>query len=47
MIEKLWNDIRLIYDGFNFKSNPLVDDLMIVSQDNYYTINILFSESFC
>lgn len=39
MIEKLWNDIRLIYDGYNFKTNPLVDDLMIVSQDNYYIVN--------
>ena len=39
MLEKLWNDIRLIYDGYNFKSNPLVDNLMIVSQDNYYIVN--------
>ncbi len=45
MIEKLWNDIRLIYDGYNFKSNPLVDDLMIVSQDNYYIVNFSRSDS--
>lgn len=39
MVDKLWNDIRLIYDGYNFKNNSLVDDLMIISQDNYYIVN--------
>ena len=29
MLEKLWNDIKLIYDGFNFSSRLMVDDLMI------------------
>jgi hypothetical protein len=38
MLEKLWEDIRLIYDGFNFSSKQLIDDLMIISQDNYYLI---------
>jgi hypothetical protein len=45
MLEKLWNDIRLIYDGYNFKTNPLVDDLMIVSQDNYYIVNFSRSDN--
>ena len=38
MLEKLWNDIRLIYDGFNFSSRDLVNDLMIISKDNYYQL---------
>lgn len=38
MLEKLWNDIGLIYDGFNFSSNLLIDDLMIISKDNYYQL---------
>lgn len=38
MLEKLWNDIRLIYDDFNYNGKTLVDDLMIVSQDNHYLL---------
>jgi hypothetical protein len=38
MLEKLWNDIKLIYDGFNFRSGLIVDDLMIISNDNYYQL---------
>jgi hypothetical protein len=38
MLEKLWNDIRLIYDGLNFSSKLLIDDLMIISKDDYYQI---------
>ena len=38
MLEKLWNDIKLIYDGFNFRSRLMVDDLMIMSNDNYYQL---------
>lgn len=38
MLEKLWEDIRLVYEGFNFSSKQLIDDLMIISQDNYYLI---------
>ena len=38
MLEKLWEDIRLIYDGFNFSSRSLVNDLMIISQDNHYLL---------
>jgi hypothetical protein len=38
MLEKLWNDIKLIYDGFNFSSRLMVDDLMIISNDNYYQL---------
>jgi hypothetical protein len=38
MLEKLWNDIRLIYDGFNFSGKLLINDLMIVSQDNHYLL---------
>jgi hypothetical protein len=37
-LERLWNDIRLIYEGFNFSSKQLIDDLMIISQDNYYLL---------
>jgi len=39
MLEKLWNDIQLIYDGFNFRSKLLIDNLMIISQDNYYLLH--------
>ncbi len=38
MLEKLWEDIKLIYDGFNFSSRLMVDDLMIISQDNHYLL---------
>jgi hypothetical protein len=38
MIEKLFNDIQLIYNEFNFSSGLLVDDLMIISQDNHYLL---------
>jgi hypothetical protein len=38
MLEKLWNDIRLIYDGFNFSSKMIIDDLMIISRDNCYLL---------
>ena len=44
MLEKLWNDIKLIYDGLNFNSRELIDDLMIIrnfdelSNDNYYQL---------
>lgn len=38
MLEKLWNDIRLIYEGLNFSSRLLIDDLMIISQDNHYLL---------
>jgi hypothetical protein len=38
MLEKLWSDIRLIYDGLNFSSRLLIDDLMIISQDNQYLL---------
>lgn len=38
MLEKLWNDIRLIYEGLSFSGKLLVDDLMIMSQDNYYQL---------
>ena len=38
MLEKLWKDIQLIYDGFNFSSRLLIDDLMIISQDNHYLL---------
>jgi hypothetical protein len=37
-LERLWNDIRLIYEGFNFSSKQLIDDLMIISQDNHYIL---------
>jgi len=38
MLEKLWKDIQLIYDGLNFSSRLLIDDLMIISQDNHYLL---------
>ncbi len=38
MLEKLWNDIRFIYDGLNFSSKELIDDLMIIPQDNCYLL---------
>lgn len=37
-LEKLWNDIQLIYEHFNFSNKTLMDDLMIVSSDNCYFI---------
>lgn len=38
MLEKLWKDIQYIYDVFNFSSISLIDDLMIISRDNYYQL---------
>ncbi len=38
MLEKLFGDIRLIYEGLNFKNKLSINDLMIVSQDNYYLL---------
>ena len=38
MLEKLWNDIKLIYEGLNYSSKSLIDDLMIISQDNHYLL---------
>ncbi len=38
MLEKLFNDIRLLYEGLNFSSRLLIDDLMIISQDNCYLL---------
>ena len=38
MLEKLWNDIRLVYGGLNFSGSLLIDDLMIMSQDNHYLL---------
>jgi hypothetical protein len=43
-IEQLWNDIRLIYEGLNFSSKLLIDDLMIISKDNYYLLYYKQSE---
>lgn len=35
-IENLWIQIEIIYKNFNFSSKLMVNDLMIISQDNYY-----------
>ena len=39
MLEKLWNDIQLIYEGFNFSKEFQIDNLIIISQDNYYNLH--------
>ena len=44
MLEKLWNDIRLIYEDLSFSSRLLIDDLMIISQDNHYLLYYKQSE---
>lgn len=38
MLEKIWKDIRIIYEGLNYSSKLLIDDLMIISQDNHYLL---------
>lgn len=38
-MKKLWEDIRLIYEGLNFSKRLIIDDLMIISQDNYYLLH--------
>lgn len=38
MLEKLWKDIRLIYESLNFSGSLLIDNLMIMSQDNHYLL---------
>lgn len=44
-LEKLWEDIRLVYEGFNFNNLMRfdwnvqgIDGLMIISHDNYYLL---------
>ena len=37
-MKKLWEDIRLIYEGLNFNKRLIIDDLMIISQDNHYLL---------
>ena len=41
MLEKLWKDIELIYESqFRLLKKPgYVDDIIIMSQDNYYYIH--------
>lgn len=36
MLEKLWNDIRFVYENLNFSG--LIDNLMIISRDNHYML---------
>jgi hypothetical protein len=38
-MKKLWEDIRLIYEGLNFSKRLMIDDLMIISQDNCYLLH--------
>jgi hypothetical protein len=38
MLEKLWNDIEFIYNQMNLAKRLLINDLMIISQDNFYLI---------
>ena len=35
-ISTLWSQIQSIYDNFEFSSKLMVNDLMIISKDNYY-----------
>lgn len=37
-MKKLWEDIRLIYEGFNFVENSIQDEIVIISKDNLYLI---------
>lgn len=37
-MKELWEDIRLIYEGFNFVKNSIQDNLVIISSDNYYLL---------
>lgn len=39
MVDKLWNDIKLIHEELNFSKELLKDGLMIISNDNYYHLN--------
>ena len=45
MVDKLWNDITLIYEGFNFSEELLKDGLMIISNDNYYQLHFLDNQT--
>jgi len=36
LISTLWNQVQNIYEKFEFNSRLMVNDLMIVSKDNYY-----------
>lgn len=39
MLEKLWNDIRLIYENRFKNQTGYIDNLVILSRDNYYLIH--------
>ena len=37
-MNELWQDISLIYEGFNFIKNSIQEELVIISNDNYYVL---------
>jgi hypothetical protein len=39
MLDKLWEDIQFIYDELNFSNKLMINDLMIISQDNYFLLH--------
>jgi hypothetical protein len=41
MLEKLWNDIKLIYENSFKNVDGYVDDIIILSQDNYYLVHYI------
>lgn len=38
-MKNLWDDISLIYEGLYFRKRMLMDNLMIISKDNYYLLH--------
>ena len=37
-MNKIWNDIQLIYDHFPFRGRNVISDLFIISSDNFYLL---------
>jgi hypothetical protein len=37
-VNKIWNDIQLIYQHFPFRSRNVIGDLFIISSDNFYLL---------
>lgn len=35
-VSTLWSQIRYIYDKYDFSSKQLVNNVLIISEDNYY-----------
>ncbi len=43
--EELYKHIETIYNHFDFKSKTIINNLMIISKDNYYQVLLIISDT--